>query len=206
MLYGLSGSSGTGKTTLCKAVSEALDITFMPTSITECARRHGFNAVGVLSIRERLALQNHLLNDHLEMIRGAVRPLIVDRTPIDMIGYLMCEFHMNSHMLATAEEIQEAEDYVDRALRAVKENYDFVFMVGQLDHYEVAATRPADNRAYQTHSQLVMEGALIRLGRQINSAFIRQTDPDRRLEYVTEQIVKRMDAIEKEKRSSPHIH
>lgn len=206
MLYGLTGSSGTGKTTLCKVVSDQLDIPFMPTSITECARRHGFEAVGALSIRERLKLQNHLLEDHIEAITKAARPLIVDRTPIDMIGYLMCEFDMHSHLRSTKDEIAEAETYVQRALKATKDYYDYVFLIGQLDFYQAAETRPSDNRAYQTHSQLVMEGAMARLTNKVNYSILRETDLDLRTEWIVDIITKRLDKIEKEKRSSAHLH
>jgi len=206
MLYGLTGSSGTGKTTLGKAVAESLGIEFRPTSITECARRHGFNAVGVLPLTDRLALQNHLLEDHIEMLAEAPRPLIVDRTPIDFIGYLMAEFDMHSHMRASPEELVAADDYVQRCLTATLRYYDHVFILGQLDFYEEAATRPADNRAYQTHSQLIMEGALFKLSGRVSYSAIYKNDFEARETFVHDTIVARLDEIEKERRSAAHIN
>jgi hypothetical protein len=151
-------------------------------------------------------LQNHLLNDHVEMLVSTARPLIVDRTPIDMIGYLLAEFDMHSHMRATPEEIEEAEDYVKRCLKATVKHYDYVFILGQLPNYEPAVTRPADNRAYQTHSQFIMEGALFRLSGRVNYSGIYNTNREKREEFLHDTIVHRLDQIEKEKRSSPHIH
>ncbi|PZR92038.1 MAG: hypothetical protein DI537_14530 [Stutzerimonas stutzeri] len=206
MMFGLSGSAGVGKTTLAKAIAADLDLTYMPTSITECGKRHGFDPVAFMTLTDRLRLQEHLLEDHIEMIKAAPRPLIVDRTPIDMIGYLMCEFHMQSHLFATAEEIKQADAYVEKALSAAVTHYDAIFLIGQLDSYEVAPTRPADNRAYQSHSQLVMEGALHRIGQRIRHGFVLTTDPDRRVELLSETIVERLDAIEAMRRTSAHIH
>jgi predicted ATPase len=206
MMFGLAGSAGVGKTTLAKAIAADLDLTYMPTSITECAKKHGFDPVAFMGIGERLQLQEHLLEDHIQMIKEAPRPLIVDRTPIDMVGYLMCEFTMQSHQYATVEQIAQAEAYIHKALDAAVTYYDCIFMVSQLDTYQIADTRPADNRAYQSHSQLVMEGALSRVSHRLRTAIVTTTDPDRRVELVSEQIVTRMDAIEAMARTSPHFH
>jgi hypothetical protein len=206
MLYGISGASGTGKTTLAKRVAEDLGITYMPTSITECAKKHGFDAVGMLTLPKRLELQLHLLEDHVEMICQAERPLIVDRTPIDMIGYMLAELDMHSHHRLTDKEIGQVEDYVNLCSDMTLKLYDYVFIVGQLDNYDVSATRPADNRAYQTHSQMIMLGALFRLSGQVSFAHVPMQDLDRRCEFVHDTIVGRLDAIGKERRSSLHIH
>lgn len=206
MLFGLIGSSGVGKTTLATKISENLGIEYVSASITQSARRHGFNSVGVLTLRERLDLQWHLLRDHVELINQTARPLIVDRTPVDMIGYLMAEFDMHSHMLTEPEDLIEADRYVTECLAVTLKHYDMVFTLGQLDKYEEVPTRPVDNRAYQTHSQLIMEGALSRLYGQINFARIGSTDLQQRLDAVEGMIVARMDEIETERKSSPFMH
>ncbi len=206
MLFGISGASGTGKTTLAKAVAEDLGITYMPTSITECGKKHGFDPVAPMSIRSRLELQMHLLNDHVEMVTKADRPLIVDRTPIDMVAYLMAEFDMHSHMRVTADEIVAAEEYVDLCLETTAKLYDYIFILGQLDHYEIKESRPADNRAYQTHTQLIMQGCMSRLYGRVNYTIIRSQDLEDRHETLHDTIVRRMDDITRERSSSAHIH
>ncbi|MGV1754768.1 AAA family ATPase [Agrobacterium sp. CG674] len=206
MLYGIAGSSGTGKTTLAKAVAESLGITYIPTSITESANRHGFNPVGFLSIQDRLKMQWHLLQDHIELITATPGPCITDRTPIDFIGYMLCELDMQSHMRISAKDIQEIESYKDRCLKDVVRFYDHIFVATQLDDYEVANTRPADNRAYQSHSQLVMEGAIYSLTGQVNFSVMRPQDRDVRETHVHDTIVKRLDAICTLRKSAAHIH
>lgn len=206
MLFGISGASGTGKTTLAKRVADDLGITYLPTSITECGKKHGFDPVAPMSIRSRLELQMHLLNDHVEMVTKADRPLIVDRTPIDMVAYLMGEFDMHSHMRATPEEIVAAEEYVDLCLETTAKLYDYIFILGQLDHYEIKESRPADNRAYQTHTQLIMQGCMSRLYGRINYTIIRSQDLEDRHETLHDTIVRRMDDISRERATSAHIH
>jgi nicotinamide riboside kinase len=206
MLFGLTGSSGTGKTTLAKRVAEELGITFMPTSITECAKRHGFDAVAPMTIQTRIALQMKLLEDHVSMVMDADRPLIVDRTPIDMIGYLLAEIDMHSNHRMLSEDIVAAEEYVDLCLETTAKLYDYIFVLGQLEHYEIKDSRPANNRAYQTHTQLIMQGALSRLWGRVNFSIVRQQELEIRHEYVHDAIVKRMDDISRERASSAHIH
>lgn len=206
MLYGISGASGTGKTTLAKRVADDLGITYLSGSITETARKHGFDAVGLLPLDKRIELQIKLLEDHIAMIGEAGRPAIVDRTPIDMIAYLMAEFDMHSHRRATAEELQHAANYVELALDATAKLYDHIFVVGILDHYEEADTRPKPNPAYQMHTQLLMQGATSRLWGRVNLSIMPMQDLEARADFVHDRIVKRLDDISKERASSAHIH
>lgn len=206
MLYGLSGPSGSGKTTLAKTIAESLDLTFMPTSITACAQKHGYNSVGMLSLGQRIDLQQHLLHDHMEMLNAAPRPLIVDRTPIDFIAYMMAEMDMHSHLRATDAELGRIHDYVNECLNAALAFYDYVFLLGQLDSYEVTETRPALNRAYGMHTQLLMMGALQALYGRLGYVILQTTDHLVHETTVHDLIVKRMNAIEQEKRSAKHLH
>lgn len=202
MIYGISGASGTGKTTLAKAVAEDLDIHYQASSITECANKHGFNPVGHLPLPERMELQKHLLHDHVEMINQTKRPMITDRTPIDMIGYLMCEFHMQSHTECTDKLMVEAEQYVAECLRATNENYDHVFHLGQLHIYEVLDKRPAHNPAYSRHIDLVMKGALFDLRGDVKYSALAGQTLDFRQSFVTEQIIRRLDALDAWRKTS----
>lgn len=206
MLFGITGAAGTGKTTLAKQVAEDLDIKFQATSISECAKRHGFDAVAPMRLTDRIKLQYHLLEDHLEMIDGETRPLIVDRTPIDFIGYMLCEVTMHSHLLLEAEHVSLIENYVDMCQQAAIRHYDYIFVLGKLDGYEIAPTRPADNRAYQSHTQLVMIGALAQMDCAVNYSILNTVDPTERRDHVHDTIIARMDAIDRERKSSAHIH
>lgn len=206
MLFGLTGSAGTGKTTLAKRIAEDLGIEYMPASVTETAKKHGFNSVGVLNLQERMKLQEKLLEDHIQMVCKADRPLIVDRTPIDFIGYMMGELDMHSHMRLSAEEIAWIEEYKNLCLEATVKLYDYVFILKQLDSYEIKDSRPADNRAYQTHTQLIMQGCMSEVYGRLNFMVVRNQDLEARAELLHNTLVQRMDDISKERASSAHIH
>jgi predicted ATPase len=206
MIYGLMGAAGTGKTTLAKLVAEGLDISFQPSSISASARKHGFDAVGLLTLAERMKLQRHLFEDYQEMIATAPRPMITDRTPIDMIAYLMAEFHMLSHHMVTPELLAEADRYVSECMAFTRSSFDYVFHLGKLHVYEVKETRPALNPAYERHTDLIMKGCLVDLRDNLHYAVVAGQNLDFREGLVTETIVRRLDAHEKLRKSNRLVH
>lgn len=206
MLYGLTGSSGTGKTTLAKAVAESLSAEFVATSITASGKRHGYDPVAFMSLKDRIKLQHHLLDDLMELIRSAKRPAIMDRTPIDLIGYMYAEIDMHSHIRLSAEDIAQIETYRERCLEETVKWFDHVFVTTPLPVYENAETRPVQNAAYQHHSQMIMEGAIYQLTGRVNFSVLRPSDLDTRIEHVHDTIVKRMDDIDRMKRGATGLH
>ena len=205
MLFGLVGASRNGKTTLAKAIAEELGIEFLPSSITATGLKYGFDTVANLDLEQRMILQTHLLEDHIEMLQASPRPLILDRTPIDMIGYLMAEFGMHSHLDASDEVLQAAEQYKTLCLQVTVTFYDFLFVIGQLPNYEAAPGKPVLNRAYQTHTQLIMEGALATITDEISYATIYETEFEARREYIHDTIVERINQIDVMRRTSLHV-
>lgn len=203
MIYGLIGASGSGKTTLAKAVAETLDVAYVPSSITESARRHGFDAVGALSLPDRVKLQFHLLEDHLELIDKAPRPMITDRTPIDMVAYLLAEFDMHSHdtFEANDDTLHEVERYSFLGRQTTVFHYDHVFMLGRLMHYEADAKRPAVNPAYHRHTELIMKGLLAEVGTGCGYSILATERLDFRQDYVCEVISTRLDQHEEHRAS-----
>ncbi|MDE4297181.1 AAA family ATPase [Phaeobacter gallaeciensis] len=206
MLYGVSGASGVGKSTVCELVADALDIAFIKTSITESARKHGYDAVGDLSLPERIDLQEKLLNDHVEMLEQAERPAILDRTPIDMIGYMMGEVYMNSHEKLTREQMFRISSFATKCMWVVKRHYDSIFHLAPLPFYEQSQTRPAENPAYQKHTDFIMRGALAEMQGQISNAILNTTDLNERQEFIHNTIVQRLDHLEALRKSHPNIH
>lgn len=202
MIYGITGSSGSGKSTLARQTAEMMAITFLPTSITKSAERHGFTAVGDLDPHSRINLQYHLLDDILELIAKCNRPAILDRTPVDMIAYMTCEFGMHSHKGVSDADLAKVEAYIDLCLDATATHFDHVFFVNRLDFYEVKDTRPAANPAYTAHTDLVMRGAMARLEGSVNLSIIEPTDINIRLQHVCHIIEQRLNMIGDERKAA----
>ncbi len=206
MIYGISGASGVGKTTVGTLVADSLDITFLKASITESAKRHGYNAVANLPLSDRIDLQEKLLVDHVTMLEGAERAAILDRTPIDMIGYMMGEVYMNSHEVLTPEQMHRISGFALKCMWIVKRHYDFIFHLAPLPFYEQAQTRPAENPAYQKHTDFIMRGALAEMSGQISHAVLNVTDLNERQEFIHDTIVQRLDQLEAMRKTHPNIH
>lgn len=206
MLFGISGAHRTGKSTLAKAVAEELGIDYIPTSIGEVAQRYGFDPVAPMTLHQRVALQMHLLEDHLELIDGLKGPAILDRTPIDFVGYLLAEFHMQSHLLCDDKHLEAAHRYVDLCLKATRTRYDFLFVTCPLPDYKEEPGKPAMNLAYQWHHHMLVMGATLSLHGSVNYSIIREADRTRRQEFVHDAIVARLDAVAEMRKSARHIH
>lgn len=203
MIYGLIGASGSGKSTLAQLVAEHMALTFLPTSISESAKRHGFEAVGDLSLHDRIDLQYHLLNDMVEAIRKVDRPAILDRTPIDMIAYMLCEVNMHSHKQVSDKDLIRIEDYVDECIDATQMHFAHVFFLNKLDFVAVGdKPRPPVNPAYAVHTDLVMRGALAMMEGMINMSIVEPTDLNVRLDHLSTIIANNLDFHERSRKQA----
>ena len=194
MLYGLCGASGTGKTTLGGMVEETMDVRFVSFSTTRAAKELGFNPVGSLSLEERIELQEGLLQYHNDLVNKLGRPVILDRTPIDLLAYMLAEVTMQAHQGVSRQVMERIHAYADRCMASTHTHYDFIFLLCTLPEYEETPHRPALNPAYQRHTDMLMRGALASMSHHLNYALINTPDPDTRLEYVTDMIERRVNA------------
>ncbi len=156
MSFGLAGAHRTGKTSLAKQVAEDLGYSYHNGSVTAIMKEFGINAVGDISIGQRIEAQEFLLNKYLENLFWAPRPMITDRTPLDMIGYMLGEITMHN----TSPELgQRVHAYVEKCLEETTKHFDSVIILRPLSHYALDPTSPPPNRAYQDAVQYVIEGA-----------------------------------------------
>jgi nicotinamide riboside kinase len=206
VIYGLCGPSGNGKSTLAKLIAESLDIAYLPVSISETARAHGYDSVGALDLTQRFDLQTKLLLAHEAMLSAAKRPAILDRTPIDLIAYMMCEVDMHSHETMTPKLAKAIEQYVEGCLALTRAHYDMIFVLGKLSTYEEDPKRPATNPAYHRHTDLVMKGAVMDLRGEVPIMSIAGEALEFRFDMVHDAIVKRLDKHERRRRENLSLH
>lgn len=207
MIYGLSGASGTGKTTLGETVSGMTGIPFTPTEITKMAKEQcGFDAIGNLSLQDRLQLQEKMLELYILRLREAKGHLLTDRTPIDMCAYMLAEVYMNCEEELTQDECERINRYVDLCQKATARFFDHVFVVRPLPTYTEASNRPRLNPGYQRHIQLIVEGALMNSTHSIPFSTLISTEREARSEYVADYIVNRIAQVDHERSTSLKLH
>lgn len=201
-MIGLSGAHRSGKTTLAKRVADTLGLTYCEVSVSKIARDLGVNAVGDLPIAERIAFQRRLLPLFIKEIRKTARPCIVDRTPLDMIGYMLGEITMHN---TSAEVGTEVYTYVEECLKATADNFDLVLVLRPLQAFVVDPKSPPMNPAYQWLIQYIIEGAISNMNTDhTTTALIHGSDLDVRLDAVAELLRDRLEYLTNESKTYTH--
>lgn len=158
MILGLAGSHRSGKTTLARAVAARGGIAFYDGSFGRLARTLGYESVARMSIVERLTMQSRVLDLYEREIQLDAADRITDRTPLDMLAYLMAEVGMHAGLEDAASRAVVA--YRDRCIALTRDLFDDVFLLQALPVYVVADGKPSDDPAYQAHIQALIEGAI----------------------------------------------
>lgn len=192
-MFGLAGASRSGKSTLAAELSEATGIPYTTISTSKLAAELGYNLVGQLSITERIEAQEKLLRSYLDLIDTLPSPFIVDRTPLDMIAYTICEVSMLGTDRETGVRIKA---FVDRALAATSQRFGGIIVLRPLPVYESAPDKHPDNPAYQWHTQYVIEGLIHHILSSTYVSLVPTSDPSGRLAHGLAMVNRRVSSIE----------
>lgn len=164
MIYGLTGASCAGKKTLGRQLSQKLGIPFIPIKITEIASELGLpSTVDNLDFIERITVQYKILCGMEVFLNDLTTPCIIDRTPIDLIAYMLAEINM--HSLTNTLEIIDSSlvEFYHSCIELTKEHVDRLYCLDYLPHYDFHTKRPTTGQAYQMHRQLLIKGAMSQL-------------------------------------------
>jgi AAA domain len=190
MAFGFAGAHRTGKTTLAKLVAEDLGWHYHDASVSRIMKEAGINAVGDVPMEARIEAQEFLLQRYLQNLSKAPRPIITDRTPLDMVGYCLGEVTMHN---TTPELGMRIDNYVHTCLCATLEYFDTVIVVGQLPtEYAVDPTKPPPNLGYQTLVQLLIEGAAVQINHSMYIEWLDASDLQERRNGSKEILMGRM--------------
>ncbi len=87
MRIGIVGAAGTGKTTLCRDLSEALGVPCIPDFVDEVLREHGKDSWrGVMDLRIRRTIRMTALERKIAA-EAAAKSFVSDKTVIDYLAY-----------------------------------------------------------------------------------------------------------------------
>lgn len=164
MIYGLTGASCAGKKTLGRQLSQKLGVPFIPIKITEIASELGLpSTVDNLDFMERITVQYKILCGMEVFLNDLTTPCIIDRTPIDLIAYMLAEINM--HSLTNTLEIIDSSlvEFYNSCIELTKEYVDRLYCLDYLPLYDLNTMRPPSGLAYQLHRQLLIKGAMSQL-------------------------------------------
>jgi len=203
MIYGLTGASGTSKTTLGRELSKRLDIPFVPTSITEMAADLGLpSPVAPLNLNDRTVCQVELLTAMCKFLESLPHPCIIDRTPLDLLAYMLAEVHMHAHIDASEILMGVINDYSLYCIGIAKRFLTVIYCLEPLPTYEVDSKRPAWNPAYHRHVQWLIKGVMAELSGFAPHFTVPAMSLEERTELVGNSISSHMDAIQKQREAA----
>lgn len=207
MLYGITGSHGSGKTTLAKALADSLGVDFMPSDITGIAKSLGYDPVAPMTLNERIVMQQRILEAFTKKLDDlAGTATVIDRTPIDMMAYTLAEVGMYSHMFLTPEEKEQLNDYSLACLRLARTKFYAFILTNPLPIYEEDMKRPAFNPSYQHHLHFLIRGILTQTYEDELILDLREIDLERRVEKTSEFITLSLTGIREMRESALHLH
>lgn len=162
-LIGLCGTHGSGKTTLIEAFEGKVVV--VKTSISAIYKEKGLNPGLPMSLDTRLDIQDEILARLLQEwaapfadADGEKITVLTDRTPMDFVGYLLCE--VSGYGELTPEQNARIEEYVDKCLR-ISEMFDVIIHVPiglpMVKRDKIAAV---DSIGYRLHLDMVLKGAM----------------------------------------------
>lgn len=156
---GLSGASGTGKTTVVKQVSKMLKIEYVGSVAAEVFRSLNMDAKIDYPFETRLFLQEEILKRTLveyEARRGSNTPFVTDRTPIDFAASLMADVGRQN----LNEELTELSlKYVEKCVAATNLYIPKLIVIQPGIKIEDRDQRPT-NKAYGEHINSLIIGIL----------------------------------------------
>lgn len=179
MLIGISGAHRSGKTSLAKSFAEAnsKEWTFHPHKTITFSKK---NIVKELSLSERIDAQIEILENHkvfIDDLKAKGGNVIVDRTPLDFIVYLLCEVGMTSDLDHSSTIMR----YIDDCLHYLNMNFNEIFMLNPLDIFVEEEGKPAKNIAYQTHFHFLMKGLFLDSRVNVKKRIIPYSDMQKRI-------------------------
>ena len=121
------GAHGTGKTTLAIALEQKLGIPYIPIAASDVFLQYGFHPSDKLDIRNRLFVQQKILEKAEAIWFDADEPsFICDRSPLDMAAYLLADVGNGELDQRTQAEIM---DYLQDCFNATFQYFDKIVLI-----------------------------------------------------------------------------
>ncbi|WP_421222569.1 AAA family ATPase [Aeromonas sp. 602293] len=181
MRIGICGAHRTGKTTLARALADSTGLTLMDAGISAVFREMGLEPSRTLSFADRMRVQDRILDNYLNQMAG-LDNVVIDRTPIDFIGYLLADLSQDHYQEEAAG--QRVVEYIERCFEAVRQTMSFVIFVSPGIPLEMAEGKGLVDPGYIRGLHWLMRSALADSGVAHDYLPVSYTDLDMRREWV----------------------
>lgn len=125
-MIGFAGAHRTGKTTLAREFAARSGIPYIETRASGTFARLGLNPKADYSLRERIIVQMAILDDMSEIWSHAPKMFISDRTPVDMMAYMLADVRRENVDSETDGRISE---YCDLCLKVTERYFRMLYVL-----------------------------------------------------------------------------
>lgn len=126
-MIGFMGAHRTGKTTLARQVAEKMGCEFVETKTSGVFEELGLNPRDAYPFRQRLLIQNKILERLAQQYRSADRTFVADRTPLDVLMYSWSEIHRDTEM--NQADHQAFKAHIHSAYEITNRHFNLIFHV-----------------------------------------------------------------------------
>lgn len=170
--YGFSGAHRTGKTSLAMEIAKRENIPFVKSSVTDIFTDLGYSPDQDYSIDTRIMIQNKILDVCVEQWKSQTGTFVTDRTPIDMIAYMLASSHQEDINDAIDIKIQE---YIQRCIDATDTYFDTIFEIHPGIPIAHASGKANSSVSYIQHIALIITGIMSTVNVHTNMVDIGQS-------------------------------
>jgi hypothetical protein len=146
---GFCGSHRVGKTTTAIALSESLQILFVPINTAEVFARFHLHPKESLGFRTRLEIQEAILQKACNIWDTCNESFVSDRTPIDMMAYTLGD--VKGDTILCQETELRFEKYLNDCREATERYFSHLFLIPPAIPIVDAIGKASCSRGYIEH-------------------------------------------------------
>jgi hypothetical protein len=157
-MIGLCGAQRTGKTTLAAKYAEYAKIPFLQTDVSGTFARLGANPKIDYPLNERIELQREILKDYAALVKKAPFKFITDRTPVDMMAYMLADVRREN---VTDAQSGALMSYFDDCHKVLNQQFTVLMVVQPGIQAKDAPGKAPANPAYMEHINALCMGIVV---------------------------------------------
>lgn len=158
MSIGLTGTHRTGKSTLARAYALAENVLYLQTAVSQVFVDMGYDPKADYPLDIRLEIQKRILDALDKQYSAAGQTFITDRTPIDLMAYMLADIQRQN---TTPEQARQITKYMEDCAAVTNTHFTCLVVVQPgIPVVEAEGKAPA-NAAYMEHISALVMGLVV---------------------------------------------